>query len=694
MAGFGFSLDLLLGGTDIVFGGLDKLDKRIKALTASKAKIEMDGGDITRVDRQITDLTNKVNHLKEIDLTISANDSAIAKARGKLFEGIALGASVAIPIKAAIDFESSMADVKKVVDFTDEGLKEFEDGLISMSRSIPLSMNELARIAASGGQMGIAQDRILQFTEISAKMATAFDMSAAEAGDAIGKLMNVYSLGLDETERLGDTINYLSNSMATTPAAITEVMARIGGSARIFGLTTDQSAALAASFTALGKSPQIAATSINTLLNRLNTGPDNGKAFCDALTAIGMNAKDLKEKINVDAQGALSEFLSALQQIDKADQMSLLKDLFGTGGADDMAVLIGGIDQYSAALKSATDIGKDGSMNDEFAKRSATTENSLKLLSNAFTELSVSLGLTMLPTVRDFASGISKAAQFVAELGRSFPTLTGFLYKVIAALIGVTSALALLKWGALATKGAWLSAWRFLILITPAALRAKIALLWTATSAKISAFAHNLFSAALWRTRIAMIASATATGVMTAAQWLFNAALWANPLTLIIAGVAALAAGMVYLYNTSEPVRQFFDGLWESLRSGASAIYDFFKPAFDWLGDSLGWIWDKFAGFAEWIGLSMPNVEMPAMPELPAASLETPASDYGGGFSTPALAAVGSGGSTSITININNPQMANGAGRDALAIDVRRAVDEALRARADSRNNLTFGDTQ
>jgi hypothetical protein len=61
-------------------------------------------------------------------------------------------------------------------------------------------------------------------------------------------------------------------------------------------------------------------------------------------------------------------------------------------------------------------------------------------------------------------------------------------------------------------------------------------------------------------------ASAAMTAV-TAAQWLLNAAMLANPIGLIVMGVAALIAGLVYLYNTNESVRNSLTAIWTAIKA-------------------------------------------------------------------------------------------------------------------------------
>lgn len=86
--------------------------------------------------------------------------------------------------------------------------------------------------------------------------------------------------------------------------------------------------------------------------------------------------------------------------------------------------------------------------------------------------------------------------------------------------------------------------------------------------------------------------------VGSAVKGLFSI-LAANPIALVVAAVAALAAGFIYLWNTSEDFRNFWIGLWEGLKSIVSSAVDAIVGFFTNLADGIG---NALSGVAEFIG--------------------------------------------------------------------------------------------
>lgn len=563
---------------------------------------------------------------------------------GQAMETAALGSTALLPVKLAIDFESAMADVKKVVDFADEaGFAKLSGQILGLTRTLPMAAGDLARIAASAGQLGIKEGDIAEFTTTVAKMATAFDMSAEAAGDAMAKLANVYQIPVAQIGRLGDAINQLSNESPARASDIVSTLGRVGGVARSFGLSELQAASLANAFIALGKAPEVAGTAINGMLTKLSTADKQGKKFQEALTLMGVTAAQLKRAIAQDAQGAITDFLQRLQAIPQEQRMGVLVDLFGLEYADDVAVLAGSVGTYTAsiaALQKTTADGKAafaGSMQREFAARAATTANNVQLLKNGLTELGIHVGSVVLPALNGIVDYLRSATAAMADFARANPTLTHTLLGTVAGFaafktgalavslgvnvlrsgfVALAKAATMLQAGALLVRATFTGglglapALRMLGLntaqarATAAAYRtATVAAagfgrtaLWAAThplaalkaaTAATLAYASALHTRLAASTRVAMLASVNWARVLgtslVAGLKAAGAAAWALARAMLMnpigLAVTAIAAGALLIYRHWSTVKAFFSGLWSGMKAGIHAARSALAPA-------------------------------------------------------------------------------------------------------------------
>lgn len=83
----------------------------------------------------------------------------------------------------------------------------------------------------------------------------------------------------------------------------------------------------------------------------------------------------------------------------------------------------------------------------------------------------------------------------------------------------------------------------------------------------------------------------------TIAQWLLNAAMSANPIGLIIAAIAGLVTAFVLLWNNCEGFRNFWIGLWDSIKSVAASVADWFVSAWGTVVSFLKSIWEPVKDF-------------------------------------------------------------------------------------------------
>ncbi|MDR0552572.1 MAG: phage tail tape measure protein [Holosporales bacterium] len=207
------------------------LEKR-NALHNLSAKLRQSGVDMGSLGAEQTKLGTSIDKLKtkynDLNALMQKRQGIIAQRahlRGQIMDTVALGAAMAAPIKAAVNFESAMADVKKVVDFAEpDGLVKLGNTIKQMSRDIPISAEGLAQITAAGGQLGVKEKDLAAFTETVSKMSTAFDMLPDEAGQTMAQLSNVFQIPMQNVKGLGDAINHYQPKLVVWRDACKAVM--------------------------------------------------------------------------------------------------------------------------------------------------------------------------------------------------------------------------------------------------------------------------------------------------------------------------------------------------------------------------------------------------------------------------------------------------------------------------------------
>ncbi|MGL9761038.1 MAG: phage tail tape measure protein [Wolbachia sp.] len=471
--------------------------------------------------------------------------------KSQIIETIGLGLTLAAPVKVAIDFESAMADVKKVVNFNNEAKEadKFAKKLKEMSRTIPLSAAELAQIAASGGQLGIKKEDLFKFTETVAKMSTAFDMSAEQAGDSIAKLSNIYGIDVSEMEHVGNVINHLSDNTAAKAKDMVEALAIVGGTAKQFGLKFEQTSSLVNAFISLGKQPAKAGTAINALLSKLQTAEGQGKEFKAALEEMGITTEEMVQRISENGEEALLHFFQTLKKMDNQERSTTLMKLFGQEYQDDIALLAGSFSKYKDAIKLLAETEEyKRSLQKEFKNRADTTANKLQLLKNAIVEAGMNLGSVMLPTLNYVAGSLKTITEHIASFAEKHPTLTTAIMSTLAALISLKVLVVGVGYG-ITLLGSTIFGLKATILAT-----------------------FSFLSATVF--------PAVVTGLRA-----ITLAIMSNPIGLLVAG---LVTGAALVIANWQKVKDFFSSFWKS-------IIKPIEEAFSWTGNTISSVFGKIS---------------------------------------------------------------------------------------------------
>lgn len=367
---------------------------------------------------------------------IAKQAAAIASAA---WGALKIGEFVTDSVQAAVDFESAMADVAKVVD----GLRDengnltdsyyaMSDSIVQMSKDIPMAAEDLAAITAAAGTAGIAADELTTFTETAAKMGVAFDTTADQAGDWMAKWRTSFSMGQEEVTALADQINYLSNNSASTASEISTIVTAVGPLGDVAGISAAQIAALGSTMVGVGVQQDVAATGIRKLATTMVAGSSATKAQATVLQQLGLDATEMAQRMQTDAEGAILTFLEAVSKLPEAEQAAALKNYFGQESVGAIAPLLTNLDVLRERFEMVADAQLyAGSMDAEYAARAATTANNIQLYENRIAALKIQIGNYLLPVVNKVLGAASTGLDWLSDkIASAEGTVSGFIGTV------------------------------------------------------------------------------------------------------------------------------------------------------------------------------------------------------------------------------------------------------------------------
>lgn len=388
-------------------GQLYKVEQALKAVgreNSFSGKMEALGKNLVKSGEHIQNFGKKVSDFG-----------------GTLTKGITapLVASAGFAVKAAVDYESAFAGVRKTVDATEGEYKKMSSAIREASKVMPASAVEIAKVAESAGQLGIKKKNIVDFSKTMIDLGESTNMTADEAATSLARLANITQMPQSEFRRLGSTIVDLGNNFATTESEIVEMSLRLAGTGHLVGLTEPQILALATAMSSVGINAEAGGSSFSRVMQKINTQVLSGGDKLDKFAKVaGMSAENFAKSWKTEPQIAMLAFLDGLKKVKASggDVTQTLKQLGikSTQEIDTMQRMAGAGDLLSRALKTANGAWKENNaLTTEAKKRYETTESQLKIFKNQITDLAIEFGG---PLIKAMNSGLQAAKPWVQKL--------------------------------------------------------------------------------------------------------------------------------------------------------------------------------------------------------------------------------------------------------------------------------------
>ena len=526
-----------------------ELQNRYEQLASSMRRAYIDDSAFTKFGKSAQEVGEKFS---KVGKEISGFGSALTKG---VTAPIVAGAGLVV--KAAIDYESAFAGVKKTVDETATvSYKNLSDGIRQMAKELPASAVEIANVAEVAGQLGIKAEDILKFSRTMIDMGESTNLSAEEAATAIAKVANIMGLSSDDYSRFGASVVDLGNNFATTEKDIVMMANRLAAGGKLAGLTAPEILGLATAMSSVGIEAEAGGTAMTQTLTAIGnavslTTKDSADDLALIAKVAGTTSEEFQQAWKEKPAEALQSFIKGLNTArEKGANMDAILMKLGMTGVRQgnmLKSLALSSDKMSAAVNRSNQAWKENTaLTNEANKRYETTESQLKMFRNQLTDIAIEFGGPLIKALREGLNAAKPWIENLSELAKKFSSLSTeqqqniLKWGLFAAALG--PALKLLG-GGISVIGGFVKA--------IGGLSKGIGFL--SGSAKYLA---NLPAGLTALSSSAGAAETAMAGVSTSAGSLSGAfGALANPLGLIVGSIALATAGLVYLGNEKDKAR-------------------------------------------------------------------------------------------------------------------------------------------
>ncbi|HFD1710139.1 TPA: phage tail tape measure protein [Enterococcus faecium] len=477
--------------------------------------------------------------------TFEKNSNSMTTAVGKVMQGTGaamtkyittplIGVGVAAA-KVGGDFEAQMSRVKAISGATGDTFEQMKQQAIDLGAKTAFSAKESAAGMENLASAGFSAQEIMK------AMPGLLDLAAVSGGDVALASENTATalrgFGLEASEA-GHVADVFARAAADTNAEVGdmgEALKYVAPVANSMGISLEETAAAIGIMSDAGIKGSQAGTTLRGALSRLARPT---KAMQDTMDNLGVSFYDADGKMK-PLKTQVELLKKAFEGLTPEQQQNALVTLYGQESLSGMMALIDkGPDSLGKLTKSLKD--SDGAADDMARTMQDNMNSSIEQMFGAFESAAIVIQKILAPSIRKVADAISG----LVEKFVSAPESTQKLVVAIGAIVAAIGPLIFM----IGSVIIWIN-------------RVKVAFKALSESSK-------LFSGL-----------SKAMGLLT------------NPVFLVIAAVALLVVGFIYLWNTSEDFRNFWIGLWEGIKSAVSSAVEWIQNAWKSTGEWFNNLW-------------------------------------------------------------------------------------------------------
>lgn len=421
-------------------------------LSQAKAKLNGFKNELKSVTAELERSTGKINVMSQKLQTLGAKMSTFGQKMTSMGRSATMAFTLPVAllggkaVRSAMEFESAMTGVAKTTDLTKAEFKNLERGILDMTSKMPKTGVEIANIAESAGQLGIAKQNILDFSKVMGQLSDTTNLSSEDAAMNLAKFANITRMSQGDFDRLGSTIVNLGNNMATTERDIVEMSMRLAGAGTQVGMSEAQIVSFSAALSSVGIEAEMGGSAFSKVMVNMQASVETGGEKLSQFAKVaGMSAKEFQQAFKEDAAGAIVKFIEGLGNAEKQGKsaIGILNDMGITEVRlrDTLLRAAGASDLFSESLELGESAWKENiALTKEAEMRYKDTREQIKIAMNDVKKSMIEIGRTIMPTVLT-------AVRSLAKLTQAFTSLPSPVQKATVGFLGFAITLPPLMWG-------------------------------------------------------------------------------------------------------------------------------------------------------------------------------------------------------------------------------------------------------
>lgn len=329
---------------------------------------------------------------------------------GALVAGAALAAFATKGVIDFMDFEKKMTEVFTLLPgLTKEAEAKMSSDMRSLATTMGVDVVDATKALYQAISAGVPKENAADFLKIAAKAAIAGVSDLETSVAALTTILNGYSMGVEEAERVSDVLFSTVKFGVTNFTELGSNIGKVTPLAAELGVSIEEVGAMFATLTktlGAGKTAE-AGTAIRSMLAEL--AKEGMKAFENFVEASGTTFPNF-----IRSGGEVKDALKLMGEHAEKSGKGLM-DMF-RGVEAGMGALALAKNNTKDLGKALQDIKDDaGSTQTAYEQMAATTAMSWDKMKRKATEFGMSMGEVLLPLVSDIIEDIAGAFEWLAE---------------------------------------------------------------------------------------------------------------------------------------------------------------------------------------------------------------------------------------------------------------------------------------